>query len=187
MPPPPKPNAWSSGTGWIGKKQQQAAVAAAATAAARNSTPNRQRQGGPVDMAVEAYPPLPPKPNLLVAAEQSADALASSFYQSPRTDPQPRAQPPITRAASADGRAKPSPSMEDRLAALQPRGRVQRKQPLSAEEVHKLRMDAQRHRRADEKVLQQAFNTFMADLSRYDLPLVQLPTQSTHTGRGNGS
>jgi len=77
-------------------------------------------------------PSKPAPPNLMAAATAAADALA---YSSPQTGPQPRAQPAVTRAAQAEGRGDITeriPTMEERLGALKPGGRIQRKQWLSA-------------------------------------------------------
>ena len=60
------------------------------------------------------------KPNLMAAANAVATALA---YRSPQTDPQPRPRP-STRRMVAEGRNDLQLTMEERLAALKPRGRV---------------------------------------------------------------
>lgn len=61
-------------------------------------------------------PHLPRNPNLAAAAT-AASALAAAAYQSPRTEPQPpRAAPPLTRRADAEGKA----TLEQRMAALKP-------------------------------------------------------------------
>ena len=103
MPPPPTPgNAWTSGEGWIGRKQKQQMPAASVDDAA------------PMD--IERFPPLgqqqqQPRPNLIAAANAAATALV---YTSPQTDP--RSEPPVTRAAQAEGRGALGPKMEQRLA-----------------------------------------------------------------------
>ena len=96
MPPPPTPgNAWTSGEGWIGRKQKQQMPAASVDDAA------------PMD--IERFPPLgqqqqQPRPNLIAAANAAATALV---YTSPQTDP--RSEPPVTRAAQAEGRGALGP------------------------------------------------------------------------------
>ena len=122
-------------------------------------------------MELEAFPPLR-APNLLAAA---AAATALVTYQSPRTDPQPsRLAAPVTRRAEAEGRAQRPPTMEERLDALKPHGRVQRPVPLSESEKRELHAEYMRRSRAWAKLLTTASGVFMDELSRYDLPLVQL-------------
>ena len=167
MPPPPPrapSNAWKSGQGWIGRKQQAAARDVTASSA-----------GAADDRMDISFPLLAPRPaNLLIAANAAASSLA---YSSPRTDPQLRREPAVTRAAQAEGRgdvkAAP-PSLQERLDALAPHGRVQRREWLSEHQKHELKMALQRERRAQAKRLQAACGVLMLELGRYDLPLVQL-------------
>ena len=76
------------------------------------------------------------------------------LYQSPQTEP--RSEPPVTRAAQAEGRGALGPTMQQRLAAVAPRGRIQRKEWLSEEQKRQLRTAVQRLRREQDKRLQQA-------------------------------
>jgi len=125
-------------------------------------------------MDLESFPLLPRPPNLIAAANAAASTLA---YSSPRTDPQPRQEPAVTRAAQAEGRGDVDeriPTMMERLEALAPRGRIQRKEWLSEQQKHELKMALQRERRAQAKRLKEACAVLMTALGRYDLPLVQL-------------
>ena len=87
------------------------------------------------------------KPNLMAAANAVATALA---YRSPQTDPQPRPQP-STRRMVAEGRSDLQLTMEERLAALKPRGRVQRAVQLSADELRAFDAERKRRSRADHR------------------------------------
>ena len=121
-PPPPRPNAWHARSGSIGEKQHATVMeldAAAFPPLAATQHHGRHQQSA---AAISHQ-----RPNIMAAAEASAAVL----YASPRTDPKPRAQPPVTRGAQAEGRADIGPTMEQRLAALQPKGRVQRAEASS--------------------------------------------------------
>lgn len=113
-----------------------------------------------------------PAPNLLASASSAATALS---YTSPCTDPQPReAEPVVTRAATAAGHVQRTLTWEEREAALQPRGRIQQAVFLTEQQKRELKTALQRARRELNARLQVVFRDVMADLARYDLPLVQL-------------
>ena len=138
-PPPPPANKWASGEGWIGRMQQQMPAASV---------------GDSAPMDIERFPRLgeqqqQPRPNLIAAANAAATALV---YQSPQTDP--RSEPPVTRAAQAEGRGALGPTMQQRLAAVAPRGRIQRKEWLSEEQKRQLKVAVKRARREQDKRLQ---------------------------------
>ena len=61
-----------------------------------------------------------------------------------------------------------------RIDALKPRGRVQRAVQLTKAERRELKTEQQRKSRAQDKQLEEQAQHFMAQLGRYDLPLVQL-------------
>ena len=117
----------------------------------------------------EDFPPLGTKPDLCAAARLAASAMV---YESPLTGSRP--EPPVTRNAQAEGRGGLVPTMEERLAALKPNGRVQRKEWLDEDAKTALKVALQRERRAQTKRLQEACGVLMQELARYDLPLVQL-------------
>ena len=163
-PPSPRPSAWASGSSSIGRRQQ-----AASAAGSSDPSSSTARQSATA-MELEDFPLLQPAassgsrtpskpsrpPNIMGAASSAASALV---YSSPNTDLQPRAEPAVTRAARAEGRGDITeriPTMEERLEALAPRGRIQRKQWLSEEQKHELKMALQRERRAQDKRLKQA-------------------------------
>ena len=161
LPPPPRVNAWSLGPPRIaGLKSSQASTGAYTAVWASPGT------GGPTDVKGS--------PSVIAAANVAVKALR---YSSPKTDPQQRVQPPVTRSAQSEGRGDVDdrpPTMEERLAALKPRGRIQRKVWLTEEEKQQLSTALKRERRAQDKRLQEACSVLMATLARYDLPLVQL-------------
>ena len=161
LPPPPRANAWSLGPPRIpGLKPVQASMAANTT------VPTSPGAGGPTDVKGS--------PSVIAAANVAAMALS---YVSPKTDPQQRVQPPVTRAAQSQGRGDVNdrpPTLEERMAALAPRGRIQRKVWLTEEEKKQLKTALQRQRRAQDKRLQEACSVLMVTLARYDLPLVQI-------------
>ena len=182
MPPPPlRPNAWASASSSLGRRQQ----AAAAVVSSKSSSSSASQPAKSMDLEEfpflqsAAHPKLstpskPSPPNLMAAAITASSSLV---YSSPQTDPKPRAGPAVTRAARAEGRGDITeriPTMEERLEALRPRGRIQRKQWLSEVQKHELKTALQRERREQAKRLQAACGVLMLELARYELPLVQL-------------
>jgi len=168
------PSAWSSGSGWIGRKQQLlAAAAASAKSKLAASTPSRDSASRMDDDFPMLGAATMSKPDLMGAAISAANALA---YRSPQTDPQQRsaAPPALTRSGVAKGRGELQLTMEQRLVALKPRGRVQRHVQLSPDERRALDADRKRRSRTEARQLSENAAAFMAELGRYDLPLVQL-------------
>ena len=161
LPPLPRMNAWMLGPPRIaGLRSSQASTGA------HTAVPTSPRLGGPTDVKGS--------PSVIAAANVAAVALS---YVSPKTDPQQRMQPPVTRAAQSQGRGDVNdrpPTLEERMAALAPRGRIQRKVWLTEEEKQQLKTALKRERRAQDRRLQEVCGVLMATLARYDLALVQL-------------
>ena len=65
-------------------------------------------------------------------------------------------------------------ALADRLKALKPRGRIQRAVQLTKEQRRALNTEQKRQQRARDGQLVAPTQQFMAELARYDLPLVQL-------------
>ena len=65
-------------------------------------------------------------------------------------------------------------ALAGRLSALKPRGRIQRAVQLTKEQRRALNTEQKRQQRAREGQLVAPTQQFMAELARYDLPLVQL-------------
>ena len=65
-------------------------------------------------------------------------------------------------------------ALADRLNALKPRGRIQRAVQLTKDQRRALNTEQKRQQRARDRQLVAPTQQFMAELARYDLPLVQL-------------
>ena len=65
-------------------------------------------------------------------------------------------------------------ALADRLNALKPRGRIQRAVQLTKDQCRALNTEQKRQQRARDRQLVAPTQQFMAELARYDLPLVQL-------------
>ena len=106
----------------------------------------------------------PPRtPNVFASAAAAVAAVAAVVYESPLTgETQPAQERRRTRGSDTAAKV----SLEERLAALKPRGRVQRAVKLSDDERHELDMEKQRQRRAHTKALQDATQQLMVDLAR---------------------
>ena len=106
----------------------------------------------------------PPRtPNVCASAAAAVAAVAAVVYESPLTgETQPAQERRRTRGSDTAAKV----SLEERLAALKPRGRVQRAVKLSDDERHELDMEKQRQRRAHTKALQDATQPLMVDLAR---------------------
>ena len=65
-------------------------------------------------------------------------------------------------------------ALADRLKALKPRGRIQRAVQLTKDQRRALNTEQKRQQRARDRQLVAPTQQFMAELARYDLPLVQL-------------
>ena len=119
-------------------------------------------------------------PNLCRSATAASIAYASPLTGEQQQPAQPRRE---TRTSSASAQVQ----LDQRLATLKPRGRVQRAVLLSDGERHQLKIEQQRVRRARQHQLEQALSLLLADLSRFDLPLVQLLMAEFAAGPANSS
>jgi len=84
----------------------------------------------------------------------------------------PRAEPELARLRTATASAEVA--LADRLNALKPRGRIQRAVQLTKDQRRALNTEQKRQQRARDRQLVAPTQQFMAELARYDLPLVQL-------------
>ena len=114
---------------------------------------------------------LPSKPpNLCGVAVDAAVAVLQS--QQPHASP--LREPPVQEARTRAQTASAEALLADLLRELKPRGCVQRAVQLSKAERRELNTEQKRQRRALDKQWQDAAPSVMAELGRYDLPLVQL-------------
>ena len=118
-------------------------------------------------------------PNLCRSATTASIAYASPLTGEQQQPAQPRRE---TRTSSASAQVQ----LDQRLATLKPRGRVQRPRTLSSDELRELRAEQKRRLRARAKKVEAATATLMVDLARYDLPLVQLLMAEFALDEGNG-
>ena len=147
--------------GYLGSAsaQSQRLHAAAAAAAAAAAVPNVWKQ--------REQPPTP-------LGQAAAEAITQA-YESPLTGPGaagPRSQP--SRGKTRAEAAVAALALDDKLAAMKPRGHSQIDVVLTEEEKRARHAESQRRLKAKAKEMAAILDVFMRELARYEVPLVQL-------------